>query len=128
MNNMKQLALGGMMYAGDNKDRFPPGDHWCDLIGKYVGNQNAFRCPAADSSQSCHYAFNEKLSGLEIKIVRSPAQTVLMFETDSGWNLSGGPGLVLNRPRHRDTIGLVFADGHCEMATRGRLRAVRWDP
>lgn len=128
MNNLKQLALGGMMYANDNKDRFPADANWCDLLGKYVPNAHTFQCPAANSNQRCHYAFNAKLAGVETKNVTSPAQTVLIFETDGGWNVSGGPDLTLSRPRHPNAIGLVFADGHCELAGPSRLAMVRWDP
>lgn len=63
MNNMKQLALGEMMYANDNKDRFSSADTWCDAVGKYVPNQKTFLCPSGDPSQRCHYAFNSRLAG-----------------------------------------------------------------
>jgi prepilin-type processing-associated H-X9-DG protein len=128
INNMKQLGLGGMMYASDNKDQFPSADTWCDMLGKYIAGGKAFQCPAGDPSQRCHYAFNARLSGVQTKNVSLPAQTVLLFEIDGGWNVSGGPELALRRPRHRNMIGLVFADGHCEMARQARLRSLRWDP
>lgn len=128
MNNMKQLALGGIMYAGDNKDRFPSADSWCDAVGKYVPSPRTFQCPAGNPAEKCHYAFNAKLSGMEVRTVNSPAQTVLMFETDGGWNLSGGPELVLKRRRHGNLIGFVFADGHCELRRDSRLGTLRWDP
>lgn len=128
MNNMKQLALGGMMYASDNKDQFPSGANWCDAIGKYVPNVKVFQCPAGDPNQRCHYAFNSSLSGVDTKSLTNPSRTVLLFETDGGWNVSGGRELTLKRPRHRNTIGMVFADGHSEITTQSRLRNVRWDP
>jgi hypothetical protein len=128
MNNMKQLALGGLMYATDHKDQFPVAEKWCDALGKYVPNPKTFQCPASSSNQRCNYAFNAKLSGVETKSVNSPAQTVLFFETDGGWNMSGGPELAVKRPRHHNLIGLVFADGHCEVVRQSRLERVRWDP
>ena len=128
MNNMKQLALGGWMYANNNKDRFPDGANWCDAIRKYVPNQKVFQCPAGDASQRSHYAFNARLSGVELKNIAAPAQTVLIFEANGGWNASGGPELTVSQPRHRNAVGLAFADGHCEIATPSRLQNVRWDP
>jgi hypothetical protein len=128
MTNMKQLALGGILYAGDNKDQLPSGANWCDAIGKYVPNPKVFQCPSGDANQRCHYAFNARLSGVDTKTLKNPSRTVLMFETDGGWNLSGGPELTLSRPRHRNVIGMVFADGHSEITTQSRLRNVRWDP
>ena len=38
MTNMKQLALGNIMYAGDNKEQFPSGSNWCDAVEKYIRN------------------------------------------------------------------------------------------
>jgi len=128
MNNMKQLGLGEIMYASDNHDRFSNGDAWCEALVKYVPSPNTFLCPAANPGDRCHYAFNDRLTGIDMKKVRSPEDTVLLFEVDGGWNLSGGPGLALKRPRHQGSIGLVFADGHCEMVKKSRLQKVRWDP
>jgi prepilin-type processing-associated H-X9-DG protein len=126
MNNMKQLALGEMMYANDNKERFSSADTWCDAVGKYVPNQKTFLCPSGDPSQRCHYAFNSRLAGLGTREVAAPARTVLLFEIEGGWNASGGPELVLQRPRHDKRIGVVFADGHCEITSR--FRNLRWEP
>ena len=128
MNNMKQLALGGLMYANDNKDHFPSADHWCDALGKYVANPNTFLCPAGDPSRRSHYAFNARLSGVDTKEVSSPNQTVLIFEIDGGWNMSGGPELLMRPGRHNGSVGLVFADGHSEIARPQRLRNVKWEP
>src|SRR5664279_1951846 len=68
MNNVKQLNLGLIMYADDHKNL----------------------CPQGKPGQRCHYAFNARLVGHEQKDVQAPAQTVLIFETDGGWNLAGG--------------------------------------
>jgi uncharacterized protein DUF4190/uncharacterized protein DUF4339 len=128
MNNMKQLALGGMMYATDNKDRFPQAENWCDVLGKYLGSPKVYLCPAGDPMRRCHYAFNASLSGVETKNLSSPGETVLFFETEGGWNQSGGRDLILSRPRHGATIGLVFADGHSEMVRENRLSRLKWEP
>lgn len=128
MNNLKQIGLAEMLYAGDNKDRFPSGGNWCDAIGKYVGSPAVFKCPVGAVQQRCHYAFNARLSGVDTKSISNPAQTVLVFETDGGWNLSGGPELTLSQTRHRNAVGIVFADGHSELATPARLQKARWDP
>src|SRR5690348_1790930 len=80
MNNLKQLGLAEILYAGDNKDRFPSGATWCDAIGKYVPNPAVFKCPGGGANQRCHYAFNARLSGVDTKSLSNPAQTVLLFE------------------------------------------------
>lgn len=127
MNNMKQLALGEMMYASESKNRFSSAEEWCDSVTKYVGNPRVFLCPAGDPSQRCHYAINSRLAGVEMREVKAPSQTVLLFEINGGWNVSGGPELAVASPRHDRKIGIVFADGHCELRDP-RLRSIRWDP
>jgi prepilin-type processing-associated H-X9-DG protein len=128
MNNEKQLALAVHMYSNDNKDQFPPAATWCDAIRSHVGSERIFQCPAGDQSQRCHYAYNARLDGLDASKVNP--NTVLIFETGGGWNVSGGPELMLNHARHgRGRIFVVaFADGHVEAVTDSRLNTLRWDP
>ena len=38
MNNVKQLNLGLIMYANDNKDALPIGAAWCDALKPYLRN------------------------------------------------------------------------------------------
>jgi prepilin-type processing-associated H-X9-DG protein len=129
MNNVKQLNLGRIMYANDNKDRFPAGTGWCDSLSPYLGGStNVFVCPNGTPNQRCHYAFNAQLVGHGINDVQAPAQTVLVFESDGGWNVSGGPELLPAKDRHRGVYGIGFADGHAEMVRAERLGRLRWEP
>jgi prepilin-type processing-associated H-X9-DG protein len=128
MNSVKQLNLGLIMYADDNKDLFPSGATWCDVLTPYVKNSAAFLCPQGKPGQRCHYAFNAGLAGQSVKDVQAPAETVLIFETDGGWNLSGGRALLPARPRHSGTYAVGFADGHAEMVRPARLEKLRWEP
>jgi prepilin-type processing-associated H-X9-DG protein len=127
VNNVKQLSLAAQMYANDHQQHFPSAEKWCDDLKTYLGgNQSVYRCPAGNPSDRCDYAFNSKLAGLDPKNV-SP-QTVLFFETDPGWNASGGPELMLNPSRHGRTFAVAFADGHIEQLTAAGLAGLRWDP
>jgi prepilin-type processing-associated H-X9-DG protein len=128
MNHMKQLGLGLMMYSSDNQNQWPAADKWCDAISHSVGSEATFKCLAGPPGQRCHYAFNARLSGLPVNQIREPMRTVLAFETEGGWNQAGGQELVLNRPRHLGTVGVLFADGHVEMVRMTRLQSLRWDP
>ena len=128
MNNMKQLGLAQIMYASDNKDHFPAADHWCDALKQYAPNGRVFVCPAERGDQRCGYAFNAKLAGFDMKQVRSPSQTVLLFESDGGWNVSGGEELTVRPGRHSGKIGVVFADGHTQMIRESALPTLQWDP
>jgi prepilin-type processing-associated H-X9-DG protein len=126
MNNMKQLALAARIYATDNKDHLPEAANWCDAILPSAGSDRIFHCPSDRSGQRCDYAFNARLSGAETASV-TPA-TVLFFEADGGWNVSGDQTLMLQRPRHGRMVVLAFVDGHVEQVSESRLNDLRWEP
>lgn len=125
VNNLKQLALAVRIYASDNDDKYPTAATWCDLIQADVGSARVFQCPAADKDQRCHYAYNAKLSGLEEDKINT--NTVLFVEADGSWNQSGGPELMLPKPRHRRFV-VAFADGRVERFTPAQISQLRWDP
>jgi prepilin-type processing-associated H-X9-DG protein len=128
LNNVKQLNLGVMTYAQANGDKFPTADQWCDAILKQVGSEKVFRCPGDSQGNRSDYAFNQKLGGLPMNKVTSPSQTVLIFESDGGWNQSGGRELAVRHPRHLGRVIVGFADGHAESVLPSRLRQLVWDP
>jgi prepilin-type processing-associated H-X9-DG protein len=129
LNNVKQLNLGLIMYADDNKDRFPDGNAWCDRLIPYLGGSTkAFLCPAGTRNQRCHYALNARLAGRGMKEVQAPAQTVLVFEIDGGWNVSGAAKLLPAKARHSGAYAVGFADGHAELVRPDRLEKLRWEP
>ena len=127
INNMRQLSLAAHMYAAEHGDRLPSSENWCDAEKQYVGgNTRVYQCPAADSADRCDYAFNSQLSGVELK--NANPQTVLIFESDPGWNSSGGSELMLKASRHGRTFAVAFVDGHVEQVTYARLAQLRWEP
>ena len=128
INNVKQLNLGVMMYASDNKDVFPSGAKWCDTLMPYLKNENVYRCPQGKPGQRSHYAFNSRLAEHGTKEVQAPAETVLIFETDGGWNVAGGRELLPVKPRHGGAYVIGFADGHVETVRSARLEKLRWEP
>ena len=123
MNNMKQLALGVRMYSTDNKDAFPAAGKWCDAINSYVGSPRVFVCPSQPTAR-CGYAFNAKVAGLTVDKVNS--RTVLLFESDAGWNAAGGADLLV--AHHQSRVNVAFADGHVEVVSAAKLKDLRWDP
>ncbi len=126
VNNEKQLAIAVRMYSNDNKDQFPPAATWCDVIKVNVGSEKVFLCVAANSSRRCDYAFNAKLGGLdESKIA---PDTVMIFESDGGWNANGGPELMIGKPRHARLFVVAFADGSVRQLRESQLNSLRWDP
>jgi prepilin-type processing-associated H-X9-DG protein len=128
VNNVKQLSLGVMMYATDHGDVCPASNRWCDAIGPYVGSGKPFVCPAGAAGSRSHYAFNQKLGGRSTSKIANPAQTVMIFEADGGWNASGGRELMVRHPRHVTLVVVGFADGHVEQLSKSRLDQLVWDP
>ena len=128
MNNLKRLTLGVMLYSDQNKNLYPAGTNWCDALLPYVKHQEVFLCPQGTSGQRCHHALNAKLVGHGWKELQAPAQTVVIFETDGGWNVAGGPELLPAKPRHNRAYCFGFADGHVEMVHTNRLEKLRWEP
>ena len=126
VNNEKQLSLAIRIYSGDNKDKFPPAATWCDAIKTYAGTERVFKCPAANSSSRCDYAFNAKLDGLDASKINP--QTVMIFESDTGWNANGGSELIVGKPRHARQFVVAFADGSIRELRESQLSTLRWDP
>jgi prepilin-type processing-associated H-X9-DG protein len=126
MNNLTLLNAATQIYSAKNHDRFPPASTWCDAIKSEVLSERPFECPAAHNGERCHYAFNARLDGLERRQVAP--DTVMFFETDGGWNLSGGPELMLHSPRHLTRFVVAFADGSVRQITRAELGHLRWNP
>jgi GYF domain 2/Protein of unknown function (DUF1559) len=126
MNNMKQLALALVLYTDDNNGKFPPGNEWCDKINRYVGSPKVFQCPAQEN-QRCGYAFNRNLT--DKKQNEIPRDTVLLFESDAGWNKASGPELLISRHGGRPKTYLVaFADGSVQVISQSRLATLGWEP
>jgi hypothetical protein len=126
VNYEKQLSLAMRIYSGDNKDQFPPAATWCDAIKTYAGSEKIFKCVAVNSGSRCDYAFNSKLSGLDESKVNP--QTVLLFESDGGWDANGGPELMIGKSRHARMFVVAFADGSVQQLPESRLATLRWDP
>lgn len=127
LNNAKQLALGVILYASSNTN-CPEAATWCDSVLTEVGSKQIFLCKAGSETDRCHFAYNAKLSGLDLNQIKNPATTVMIFESRGGWNQSGGKELLLPTPRHNNRIIVGFADGHVEMITESQLARLNWEP
>jgi len=127
VNNLKQLGLAARIYSNENQNKFPKAETWSDDLKKFVGNTKVYKAVNDPSPSPCSFAYNAKLSGMdETKI---DPQTVLFFETDNGeWNQSGGPELLLPRPRGGGVYAIGFADGSVQQVPTSRLNSLRWDP
>jgi hypothetical protein len=133
MSNLHQLVVAIHIYEQAHDGRLPVVGKWCDLLLESDANLSvsAFKCPAARDGP-CTYAFNKNLDGRRLSDVNDPAQVVLLFETEAGWNLSGGEESV--KTRHESRMGnffnVVFCDFSVGICREEQLaeRPLRWKP
>lgn len=125
VNNLKQLGLAVRIYANDHNDQFPPAATWCDAIQGSVGSPKVFQCPS-EPGRRCAYAFNAKLDGK--KVGEIDPQTVLLYESDAGWNGTGGADNLKPHKHSSRTVNVAFADGSVQQLPRSRLATLRWEP
>ena len=126
VNNERDLALAVRIYSNDHANHFPPAATWCDAIATPAGSEKIFKCPVGNSVSRCDYGFNAKLDGLDESKI--DPQTVELFEADAGWNASGGPELMIGKPRHARMFVVAFADGSVQQLRESQLATLRWDP
>ncbi len=117
-SNLKQLALGMLMYTQDYDEHFPPADRWCSAVYPYTRNRAIFSCPADDADFS--YAFNYKLSRQYREAVGHPAGTIMLHESEIGrgnaFDWPDYPGSSLPIPgRHDGLNNYAWVDGSVSM-------------
>jgi len=125
VNNLKQLGLAVRVYAVDHNDQLPPATTWCDAIQSNVGSPKVFECPA-EPGRRCAYAFNASLNAKKEGEINP--QTVLLYESDAGWNGAGGAGELKPHKHSSRTVNVAFADGSVRQVARSQLETLRWDP
>jgi hypothetical protein len=130
-----------------NSGAFPSAETWCDALSREVSSKEHFKCSDDPQHAACGFAYNAKLSG-----VKDPdPRTVMIFESDLGWNGSGGASNAVAKARHngfhvrmpRGTnapskrpfgargpfVVVGFADGRSVQAIAIEdLPLLRWDP
>jgi hypothetical protein len=103
MNNMQMLTDAMRMYVAEWDDRFPRAETWCDDLVPYLPQEAEpylpFICPTTPEPKS-GYAFNASLSEQRRAALSKAKDTIVLFESDQGWNAHGGPGMLPRVPRH----------------------------
>jgi hypothetical protein len=118
--------LGKSMYYYSNDDaygRYPSAENWCDLL---IKDANAlpeeFKCVGAEGK--CNYAINENVAGLPD--ANLPADMVVLFETEPGWNQHGGREILSVENHQRDGCNVMFNDGSCKFIKTEDVDSLRW--
>jgi hypothetical protein len=106
-----------MMYVAEYGEVFPPAALWSDKLMPYVPNTSTFVCPSAPPGR-CSYAFSAELGELRADSIGDAWVTIMLFESDHGWNAAGGAELLPERPRHSIGDHYAFADGRVSWVKR----------
>jgi Domain of unknown function (DUF4190) len=130
VNNEKILALAVRMYVDDHTNHFPAAATWCDAIKTNPSvSDRSFKCPAtATGASRCDYGFNAALDGMDESKV--DPQTVMLFESDGGWNAHGGPESMVTPARQGNgrVYVVALADGSVEQIRQSEVNNLRWNP
>lgn len=121
--------LSTALKTSDGDLAYPSASAWCDaIVDRYRDQGDAaewymkhFVCPAVWQG-GCHYAMNPNCEP------NSPPDTVLLFETEAGWNQHGGPELF-TFDNHNPRGGLVLLnDGSVKLIrAEDELKQLRWE-
>ncbi len=120
----RSLATSLRIISIGNNGTFPDATSWCEAVGQEVTSTNHYRCPQDTNRTTCSFAYNAQISG-----VRNPdPQTVTLFESDLGWNGSGGISNMVAKPRHGGHVTMGFADGSVRTMTPDAVKLLQWQP
>ncbi len=102
-SNLKQMALGVLMYVQDYDERYPPMKIPAQVqnrIYPYVKNRNIFKCPTTGAD----YLPNPALNYIMLNAIKAPAQLMMFRDAKPHTTASGKPGW-----------NAAYADGHVKL-------------
>lgn len=123
--NLSGLGNAMLLYANDHENKFPTPSQWCDLLIEDAAvDPRIFQCKGAGEG-ACHYAMNEHVADLG---TNAPADMVLLFETQAGWNQVGDADILTTDNHQGDGCNVLFVDGHVEFVKLAGIPNLRWRP
>jgi prepilin-type processing-associated H-X9-DG protein len=121
--NLSGLGKAMLIYANDYNDMYPTSSKWCDLLIEHNEvNRTAFRC-LGDPEGPCNYAMNKNVEKLGTK---APPDMVLLFESQPGWNQSGGPEILTTDNHQGEGCNILYVDCHVQFVKTKDLKNIRW--
>jgi prepilin-type processing-associated H-X9-DG protein len=118
LSNVKQQAVGILIYEGDFDDRYPRGDRWMDATKEYLKAEDARHCPLVPKG-SYGYAFNSSLS--LAKTPKDPEKVAIVYDSSNPIRNASDPVTSLPNPgRHDGKDHIAYADGHAKAVKVGK--------
>ena len=139
VKSKQQIRVLGS-FCTDGK-KFPEADKWCDEISDRVNFAGTFISPQASNfrklkphAKHCHYAINVAVAGKPFfyygftPVGYEPV--VVLFESDLGWNGSGGleDAKKFAAERKASFLAVYFDDGTTETVKPEELDGLKWTP
>ncbi len=123
--NLSGIGKAMMVYSYDNDGEYPTPDRWCDLLIEQAdATDKMFTCPGAELKDTGNYAMNPAVEKMGAD---SPADMVLVFESQPGWNQAGGPELLTLDNHQHEGCNILFVDGHVEFVKPEDIPKLRWN-
>lgn len=113
MASMHAIEVGLYDYTQENQGKYPDPNKWCDILkGRFV-REEIFK-------DIFHFAMNPKCTP------DSPANTVLLFETKSGWNQFGQAELIYLKKYDKKGCIILFNDGRVDFIEPNNIDKLNW--
>lgn len=132
LSNLKQLALGAIIYSADCDDRLMDRDRWMDQLTPQVQIEFYGHCPVVEkenekNSSLYGYAFNSRLHQLDLKKIADPVSTPMLYESINLARNASDPFTSLPDPERHGSKeyprnAITFADGHAAALPNEKAR------
>jgi len=137
ISNVKQVALGILMYTEDYDSKFPstvgvvaPVTGWQMMINPYTKNDQIMKCPVVDQDTGFDYALNSALDAAKRGRIPTPAGTIMLFDAPNAAGATWALGVANMRFRHLGDetatppdgmASVAFCDGHAKSQKVGDI-------
>lgn len=121
-SNLKQVAIGLIMYAADHEERLPPvSGCWLDASLPYTKSDDVYHCPALRGSRDYGYALSDSLHTLQLP---KPETVPLVFDSNVLTRGARESLKTIALPVRHESSLITFADGHVEPSSTGLAREI----
>lgn len=122
LTKIRRLNVAALEYALDHKGKLPNASRWESQLAPYLDrNANPFVVPGLAGKPGRRFAMNRNLSGRTIEGLKTPADTVLFFESVS--DKPSAADVLESLPRREVHGGfgyaIGYADGHAYIQPYG---------
>ncbi len=118
LSNIKQIGLGLLMFVQDYNEVYKlKASEFKAKVMPYIKNEAVFNCPEL-KEKGTSYSFNSNLQGIKLANVKSPAETVAVYE---------GTGNKLTF-RHDGKAAVCYVDGHAKLVDKAAAAKLVWVP